>query len=433
MAVLADEEGFGWSVALDKERLAVGSLDDNSGKGLIYLFNWREQTKEDLLPSERQETVDTSIQAVNVAVSGTRAVLDEHAVGGVIDMVSSVKPIFGRLNLARMSREEMQHLIDERKEFKERLFAEAIYKLELDPSLSDVPLCQNLLEIDSGRCKISSDLREGYKAKTTLKPFPAGKRKTKIATLPQIEQKIVVLFGIDQYADKRIPTLVNAISDTEAVGKLFADKLGYEVHIVKNATRADIVRILNQLATEMEAQDSVVVYYSGHGYLNKKTGGGYWIPADASATDPSSWLSNTSISEMLADISSKQMVMISDSCYSGAFTKEQSLELSGIDAKPTDILAKRSVVVMSSGGDEPVADEGRGGHSIFAWFLMQALQNVDNWKAGGNVFEQVQREVHKSFPQTPQYGAAISAGHERGGDYLFEYRQLEEIQIEILE
>ena len=119
------------------------------------------------------------------------------------------------------------------------------------------------------------------------------------------------------------------------------------------------------------------------------------------------------------------MVMISDSCYSGAFAKEQKFKLNSQTITAEDILTKRSVVVMSSGGEEPVADEGRGGHSIFAWFLMQALGNVDNWKAGANIFEQVQRDVRNSFPQIPQYGEATSAGHERGGDYLFEFRQLE--------
>ncbi|MBK7365829.1 MAG: hypothetical protein IPI97_12795 [Nitrosomonas sp.] len=95
------------------------------------------------------------------------------------------------------------------------------------------------------------------------------------------------------------------------------------------------------------------------------------------------------------------------------------------NVKPIDILTKRSVVVMASGGDEPVADEGKNGHSIFAWYLMEMLRNVDSWEIGTTVFEQIQSHVMKSFPQTPQYGAAISAGHQAGGDYLFEFRQLE--------
>lgn len=56
---------------------------------------------------------------------------------------------------------------------------------------------------------------------------------------------------------------------------------------------------------------------------------------------------------------------------------------------------------------------------------MQALQNVDNWKIGTNVFEQIRNDVKKSFPQVPQYGAVVSAGHQQGGDYLFEFRKLE--------
>lgn len=417
-------DGFGLSVALDDKRLAIGAIEKSGGSGAMYLFNLFPLID----PATRQETIDTSIQSVNVAASGTKAILDSVSEGRVIDLTSSVmSPLtsFGRLNLARMSREDMQQLIDYRKEFKEKLFADAIYKLELDPSLSDVPICSSLTEVDSGICRISDDQRNELKSEIA-KERRKGKHKVRIASLPQIERKFIVLFGIDQYTDKTIPSLENAVADVEAIGQLFTDKLGYdEARIVNNAKRTDIIRTLNQLSIEMEMNDSVVVYYAGHGYLSQKTGSGYWIPADASAKDPETWISNTSISEMLASINSKQMVMISDSCYSGAFTKEKQIGLSGVDVKPAEILTKRSVVVMSSGGDEPVADEGREGHSIFAWYLMQVIRNVDNWKAGSNIFEQIQRDVMNSFPQTPQYGAAVSAGHQEGGDYLFEFRQLE--------
>jgi hypothetical protein len=86
------------------------------------------------------------------------------------------------------------------------------------------------------------------------------------------------------------------------------------------------------------------------------------------------------------------------------------------------VLAKRSVVVLSSGGDEPVADEGKGGHSIFAWNLMQVVGSVTNWTPGSTVFADVQKGVRKEFPQTPKYGSVTAAGHQAGGDYLFESR-----------
>jgi hypothetical protein len=30
--------------------------------------------------------------------------------------------------------------------------------------------------------------------------------------------------------------------------------------------------------------------------------------------------------------------------------------------------------------------------------------------------------VKKEFPQTPKYGSVTAAGHQRGGEYLFELR-----------
>ena len=90
-----------------------------------------------------------------------------------------------------------------------------------------------------------------------------------------------------------------------------------------------------------------------------------------------------------------------------------------------DLLSRKAAVVWSSGGNEPVADEGRDGHSIFAWHFMRALEDVDTWQVGGNVFERVRAAVNKEFPQTPQYGASRPAGHEGNTDFLYERREIE--------
>jgi uncharacterized caspase-like protein len=239
--------------------------------------------------------------------------------------------------------------------------------------------------------------------------------------VPQIQRKIAVLFGVNDYADKTIPPLENAVPDVDAVSALFADKLGYEVRVVRNPTKADIVRTLNRLSVEINSTDSVVIYYAGHGYSLEKNGAGYWLPADALASEPGNWISNGDVARLLSGIRSSQMVLISDSCYSGAFARD-GMAAVGQDVTPEGVLAKRSVVVISSGGDEPVADEGKDGHSIFAWNLMEAMRSVSNWKPGSTVFNDVQAGVRKEFPQTPKYGSVTAAGHQAGGDYLFELR-----------
>ena len=92
---------------------------------------------------------------------------------------------------------------------------------------------------------------------------------------------------------------------------------------------------------------------------------------------------------------------------------------------PDEVLRRKAVVVMSSGGNEPVFDEGKEGHSLFAWNLMRTLQGVSSWQAGGNVFERVRYAVARELPQRPQYGTSPRGGHEAGADYLFEQRQLD--------
>jgi uncharacterized caspase-like protein len=255
-------------------------------------------------------------------------------------------------------------------------------------------------------------------------PLPRPRR-VRAAALPEIQRKIAVLFGIDRYTDSRMPTLDNSINDAQAVAATFERKLGYETLVLRNPTRATILRAMNQLALELEPQDSVAIYYAGHGEEIEKTGEGYWQPADADPTRPETWISNNDIGRILKILSAQQIALISDSCFSGSLIGDERIRgiTTGVD--PLALLRRRAVVIMTSGGNEPVFDSGRNGHSPFAWNLMQTLDGVQTWRPGSNVFERVRFEVARQLPQRPQYGASVLGGHQPGSDYLFEQRQLE--------
>lgn len=244
------------------------------------------------------------------------------------------------------------------------------------------------------------------------------------AYIPAIRRKHAVVIGLNQYSDKRIPQLFSAVPDAQAVRDTLGAQLGYEVTLLENPGKAELLAQLNRVAQGVGAEDSLVVYFAGHGELIEKTGMGYWIPADASATDPRGWVSNTDVSRWLAGVRSRQVLLISDSCYSGTFAKGLSLEVSAkADQTPSEeLLRKRTVTVMSSGSDEPVADTGNNGHSVFAWSLLEQLRELDRWKVGQSVFAKVQVNVERELPQSPQYAASLDAGHEIGGDFLFERR-----------
>ena len=366
---------------------------------------------------------ESSTSAFNTALHSAVAAIDPPGIaGGVFDISSpAAGRSFAPVRIGSMNQNELAAMLDERRNFKRRLFADAIYKLEIDPSLANVQPCATVVESKTGACRIiraQLDLVQGSQARAAA----ANIRKTaKNANLPQIERKIALLIGINEYQDRTIPRLENALPDVDALGALFADKLGYEVRVLRNPGKAEIIRSLNALSLDIGSSDSVVVYYAGHGYSLEQNGAGYWLPSDAMANDPRQWISNSDIAQLLAGVRSQQMALISDSCYSGAFARD-GMDAVGVNVSADDVLTKRSVVVLSSGGDEPVADEGKGNHSIFAWNLMQVVGSVSNWKPGSTVFTDVQAGVKKEFPQTPKYGSVTAAGHQRGGDYLFELR-----------
>jgi hypothetical protein len=327
---------------------------------------------------------------------------------------------FGGVDVSGMGRKRVQELMTVRHEFLKEKLDSALKILSDNPKAADIKKCATGSSDACVRTANANDETANVLARIKI---PLLSPVT--AFLPEIQRKVAVVIGNNAYQDPDIPALNGAVRDADAVGKMLKEKLGYDVRMVHNGTREDIVRTLNLVADETGSKDSVVVYYAGHGYEMEDTKEGYWIPSDGSTTSPDNWISNTDINKMLTNIPAKQMMVVSDSCFSGALTNEEKVSsvITSVET-PAEILGKRSVLVMSSGGEEPVMDEGRDGHSIFAWHLIDKVSKLDSYEHGAEVFDAIKAGVVKDgIPQTPQYGASVTAGHRAGGDYLFEVRK----------
>src|SRR6266850_3173215 len=56
--------------------------------------------------------------------------------------------------------------------------------------------------------------------------------------------------------------------------------------------------------------------------------------SDLSADNPAEWISNSDIGRTLEAIAAKQVLLVSDSCYSGSLTREAKVEKSDILPDP---------------------------------------------------------------------------------------------------
>ncbi len=235
-------------------------------------------------------------------------------------------------------------------------------------------------------------------------------------------RKIALLIGVQDYLEP-IPDLTTPVADVEAIGGLLRTRLGYETRIIENATRDEIVAGLQALVDELEESDSAIIMYAGHGYILEATGVGYWLAADARTDSADQWISNTSISEALNAIRSKNVMLIADSCYSGTLLSgEHRVEGVRVQLNKEELRDRRSVVILSSGGEEPVQDTGGAGHSVFAGQLMAVLETMETDGLGAELYERVKARIAELAPQVPQYGGVVSAGHELGADHLLELR-----------
>jgi len=225
-----------------------------------------------------------------------------------------------------------------------------------------------------------------------------------------------LVIGNNDY--QSLPKLRTAINDARSMADLLETKYGYEVELLLNATRSEIFKAMYSYRRTLTGRDNLLIYYAGHGWLDKEADEGYWLPVDAGRQDPSNWISNSSITSSLKAMKAKHVLVVADSCYSGKLARGISISLRSGDYYRR-ISMKRARTVMASGGLEPVADDGgKGNHSVFASALIEALNENQGVLDATLLFSKIRRPVMVNADQTPEYSDIRKAGHD-GGDFLF--------------
>ncbi|MBL8442695.1 MAG: caspase family protein, partial [Zoogloeaceae bacterium] len=94
---------------------------------------------------------------------------------------------------------------------------------------------------------------------------------------------------------KMLPKLDTAVADAKAVADLLSQKYGYTVTLLTNADRYAMLSALNKLRKELTEDDNLLVYYAGHGEIDRANLRGHWLPIDAEPDSDANWISNVTI------------------------------------------------------------------------------------------------------------------------------------------
>lgn len=192
-----------------------------------------------------------------------------------------------------------------------------------------------------------------------------------------------LLIGNSDYSGSGIANLVTSINDIEAVSDTLVEFYGYkkdDILLIKNGSKEEILKGLYALGRQTRPEDSVLIYYAGHGEFDEY-GIGWWIPVGAEANYD--YISDQEVILRIKTIPAHSVLLISDSCFSGSFG-EYAVREKPDRAEPDrggDGLPSR-IQVITSGGNAPVYSGGPkwGGHSIFAYHLITRLRSAEQEK-----------------------------------------------------
>jgi formylglycine-generating enzyme required for sulfatase activity len=235
--------------------------------------------------------------------------------------------------------------------------------------------------------------------------------------------------GINRYVEW--PRLETAVAGAVGLADLLGRDYGFEgarTLTDGEATRAAITGELARLVDEAEPEDSVVIYFAGHGHIDPRTQTGSWIPVDAVADRTgqryeasATWLSNSVVKDHLKACKARHVLLISDSCFAGDFLRSHREAPPVIDdAYVRRSFQQRSRLALTAGGVQPVVDSGLPGQSVFTGFLLHALSENDRpWYLPSELHVRIRSGVAANAPQQPLLGRLQDTGGAVDGEFVF--------------
>lgn len=230
-----------------------------------------------------------------------------------------------------------------------------------------------------------------------------------------------VLIAEQNYEDPKIPDLQNPKKDALELGDILKNYYGFapeNIDTVFDKSREDILSALVKKSSSLNENESLVVFYAGHGIAEKDKFNdvdGYWIPSTARNGQNATYISTDDINKAIKRSNAKHILIIADACFSGAMTRALPPDAAREVTRQYIIPSRK---VMASGNLEPVPD-----NSKFIFYLKKNLiANKEKYLAAQDLFSSFRTAVMANSETVPQYAAIKNVGDE-GGEFIFVRKQ----------
>ncbi len=236
--------------------------------------------------------------------------------------------------------------------------------------------------------------------------------------------------GINQYKNPRMtlnyarPDAQSFIEVMEKKGTLFKN---VELHTLydQEASRANILKKLDELSAIIHPEDVFMFYYAGHGSMVDNQF--FFIPTESlrlydAGSLKTEAIEATVLQDKLKNIKALKQLIIMDACQSGGSVELLATRGASEEKAIAQLSRSAGIHVMASAGSDQFATEfAELGHGLFTYLLLKALQgDADGAPKDGKVtiyelksyLDDQVPEMTRKMKGKPQYPYTFSRGQD---------------------
>ncbi|MCK1545653.1 caspase family protein [Bradyrhizobium sp. 147] len=180
---------------------------------------------------------------------------------------------------------------------------------------------------------------------------------------------LALVIGNGHYPDANAP-LTQSINDARALSSSLR-KNGFDVDMVEDATKDDMVRAVNRLKSRINRDSVVMLFFGGYGVQAGRES--YMLPVDAVIWKESDvrrhGVSIDGVLEMMKEQGAKAKLVVVDASRRNPYERRFRSYSHGL----APISAADNALILSSASPGKVVDDGKGEHSVLVSELLNNL------------------------------------------------------------
>jgi uncharacterized caspase-like protein len=214
--------------------------------------------------------------------------------------------------------------------------------------------------------------------------------------------RLALVIGNGHYPDANAP-LTQSINDARALSSSLR-KNGFDVDMVEDATKDDMVRAVNRLKSRIKRDTVVMLFFGGYGVQAGRES--YMLPVDAVIWKESDvrrhGVSIEGVLDMMKEQGAKAKLVVVDASRRNPYERRFRSYSHGL----APISATDNALILSSASPGKVVDDGKGEHSVL---VSEFLNNLNTQGSAESVFNKTRVAISRASEgdQVPSVSSSL--------------------------